>query len=147
VLPEHPHAILFEDTYTVIAWAGSSVVGDTTTLDEYTALGHVIFGSEARGTPWLERWFNRHYGDARRVEVMAHNFTMLPHLVVGTDRIATVQTRLARLYERGLPLKLIPPPIELPKLTEVLQWNIHRDMDPAGRWLRSKLMDQAKKLA
>ncbi len=109
VLPEHPHAILFEDSYTIIAWAGSSVVGDTTTLDEYTALGHVIFGSAQRGTPWLERWFSRHYGDARRVEVMVHNFTMLPHLIVGTDRIATVQTRLARLYERNLPLKLIPP--------------------------------------
>ena len=147
VLPEHPHEVLFEDTYTVVGWAGSSVLGDTTTLDEYTALGHVVFGSEQRGSPWLERWFTRHYGDVRRIEVMAHNFTLLPHLIVGTDRIATIQSRLARLYEQSLPIKLIPPPVELPKLTEVLQWNIHRDLDPASRWLRGKLKERAKNLS
>jgi LysR family transcriptional regulator, nod-box dependent transcriptional activator len=143
VLPEHPHEVLFEDTYTVVAWAGSSVVGDTLSFDEYTALGHVVFGSQQRGTPWLERWFTRRYGDVRRIEVMAHNFALLPDLVVGTNRIATIQTRLARQYEQSLPLKLIQPPVELPKLTEILQWNIHRDLDPASRWLRGILKEHA----
>jgi LysR family nod box-dependent transcriptional activator len=141
VLPEHPHMTLFEDTYTVIAWTGSSVVGDTLSFDQYMGLGHVIFRSEEQGNPWLERWFVRQYGDARRIEVAAASFSLLPHVLVGTDRIATIQTRLARKYVRTLPLKLIEPPVELPKLVETLQWNIHRDPDPAGRWLRDKLKE------
>ncbi|MFZ0500827.1 MAG: LysR family transcriptional regulator [Steroidobacteraceae bacterium] len=147
VLPEHPQEILFEDTYTVVAWAGSSVVGDSLTLDEYTALGHVVFGTASRGMPSLDRWFSRRYGDVRRIEVTAHNFTLLPFLVIGTDRIATIQTRLARQYEQSLPLKLIAPPIEFPQLTEVLQWNIHRDLDPASRWLRAQLKQRCQELA
>ena len=51
--------------------------------------------------------------------------------------------RLARQFEQILPLKLIPPPLELPQLVEVLQWNIHWDLDPASRWLRSKLKEHA----
>ena len=141
VLPEHPHMTLFEDTYTVIAWTGNSVVGDTLSFDQYMGLGHVIFRSEEQGNPWLERWFVRQYGDARRIEVAAASFSLLPHVLVGTDRIATIQTRLARKYVRTLPLKLIESPVELPKLVETLQWNIHRDPDPAGRWLRDKLKE------
>jgi DNA-binding transcriptional LysR family regulator len=143
VLSEHPHEVLFEDTYTVIAWTDNTLVGDSLTLDEYTALGHVVFRSDRQGSPWLERWFTRRYGDVRRVEVATHSFCLLPYLVVGTHRIATMQTRLAREFERVLPLKLIAPPVELPKLVEVLQWNIHRDLDPASRWLRSRLLEHS----
>ena len=141
LLPEHPHVTLFEDTYTVIAWTGNSVVGDTLSFDQYMGLGHVVFRSEEQGNPWLERWFVRQYGDARRIEVAAASFSLLPHVLVGTDRIATIQTRLARKYVRTLPVKLIESPVELPKLVETLQWNMHRDPDPAGRWLRGKLQE------
>jgi DNA-binding transcriptional LysR family regulator len=79
------------------------------------------------------------YGNARRIELSAPSFSLLPRMVVGTDRIATIQMRLAKQYIQSLPLKLIPAPVELPKLTEILQWNVHRDPDPASRWLRGKL--------
>ena len=89
----------------------------------------------------MDRWFTRRYGDVRRIELTGHSFCLLPYLVVGTDRIATMPTRLARQFEQSLPLKLIPAPVEVPKLVEVLQWNIHRDLDPASRWLRGKLKE------
>jgi DNA-binding transcriptional LysR family regulator len=147
VLPEHPHEPLFQDTYTVIAWKDNTSVSDTLTFDDYMGLGHVVFGHLQRGTPWLERWFAQHYGDARRLEVIAHNFMLLPYLVIGTDRIATIQTRLAQLYAQTLPLKLIRAPLELPLLTEVLQWNVHRDLDPASRWLRDEMKAHALSLS
>lgn len=146
VLPDHPHEFLFEDTYTVLAWAGSTVVGDTLTFDEYLSLRHVVFRNANRGAPWLERWFAQRYGDVRQIEVAAQSFELLPHLVVGTDRITTIQSRLADLVVKTLPLKRITPPIELPVLTEVMQWNVHRDPDPASRWLRTKIKQHAERL-
>lgn len=141
--PEHPHEVLFEDTYTVIAWADSKAIGEALTLDEYMGLGHVVLRTERQGSPSLDRWFTRRYGDVRRIEVTAQSFSLIPRLVVGTDRIATIQSRLASQYVGVLPLKLITPPLALPKLTEVLQWNVHRDPDPASRWFRSVLRDTA----
>lgn len=143
LMSEHPHELLFEDTYTVVAWTANTLVGDTLTFDEYLGLGHVVFRSEHHGNPWLERWFTSRYGEVRRVELAAPSFSLLPHLVIGTNRIVTMQMRLARLYMQTLPIKMVPPPLEIPKLVEILQWNVHRDMDPASRWLRGILKAHA----
>jgi DNA-binding transcriptional LysR family regulator len=62
-----------------------------------------------------------------------------PQLVIGTDRIATVAARLARKYAKLLPIKLVPVPIEIPPMIEVLQWHRAHDQDPAHQWLRSQL--------
>ncbi|MGA2511741.1 MAG: LysR family transcriptional regulator, partial [Candidatus Acidiferrales bacterium] len=77
----HPKVPLFEDTHTVIAWTRNRNVG--------------------RRISFLRRLKYR-----RRAEVVAHSFDVVPHLVVGTKRIATVATRLARKYAKFLPLKL-----------------------------------------
>jgi LysR family transcriptional regulator, nod-box dependent transcriptional activator len=146
VLAEHPKELLFEDTYTVIAWKDSTAVGNTLSLDEYMSLKHVVFRSEHRGIAWLERWFASRYGDVRQIDVATASFMLLPHLVVDTDRIATVQTRLAKTYLHMLPIRMVEPTFELPKLTEILQWNVHRDPDPAFRWLRSMLKEQSARL-
>lgn len=146
LLPDHPHETLFEDTYTVIAWSQSTLVGDTLSFDEYMGLKHVVFRSDKNSNPWLERWFAKRYGDVRRVDVAAPSFALLPYLVINTDRIATVQTRLATHYLSILPLKMIPPPLELPRLVETLQWNVHRDPDPASQWFRKLLREHATKM-
>jgi len=146
VLTAHPQEILFEDTYAVVAWNGNTEIGDSLTFDEWLGLGHIVFHTNPHGVPSLDRWFSRRYGDVRRIEVQAYCFTLMPHLLLGTNRIATVQTRLAERYLRTLPVKLLPPPLEIPKLTEVLQWNVHRDMDPAGRWLRTVLKEESAHL-
>jgi DNA-binding transcriptional LysR family regulator len=143
VLTEHPKEVLFEDTYSVIAWQDSKLVGESLSLEEYMSLKHVVFRSEHRGIAWLERWFASRYGDVRQIDVAAATFLLLPHLVVGTDRIATLQTRLAKTFLDILPIRLVEPAFELPKLTEILQWNVHRDPDPAIRWLRTAVKEAA----
>ena len=146
VLEEHPHEPIFEDSYVVICWSDSDVVRDDITFDEFMGCGHVVFGSDQQGATFLDRWFLKQYGDARRVEVWVHSFMLIAHSVVGTDRIATVPSRLAIEMARSLPLRILQPPLELPRLTEVLQWPSHRDADPAHRWLRDLMRATAARL-
>lgn len=146
VLSEHPKEVLFEDSYTVLAWQGNQSIGEQIEFEEYMSQKHVVFRSEHRGIAWLERWFASRYGDVRQVDVAAPSFLLLPHLVINTNRITTLQTRLARNFLDTLPVRLIRPTFELPKLVEILQWNVHRDPDPAIRWLRTVLKEQAAKL-
>jgi LysR family nod box-dependent transcriptional activator len=75
----------------------------------------------------------------RNVEVVTPSFDMAPQLVIGTDRIATVATRLARKYAKLLPINLLPVPIDIPPMIEVLQWHRAHDHDPAHQWLRAQL--------
>jgi len=60
---------------------------------------------------------------------------------VGTDRITTIPARLAGRCAEVLPLKLVPLPIEMPRLVEALHWHRVHDGDPAHVWVRSVFRD------
>ena len=38
----HASEVLFEDTFTCVAWSGNSAVGDTLSPEDYLSLGHVV---------------------------------------------------------------------------------------------------------
>jgi LysR family transcriptional regulator, nod-box dependent transcriptional activator len=146
VRSEHPQVPVFEDTYVVVACRDNPLVKASMTFDEYMGLGHVVFRGERQGLPWLERWFIKNYGDARRIEISVPSFSLLPSLLVGTNRIATLQARLAHDLADRMPLKVLDAPLELPRLIEVLQWNSQREFDPALRWLREQVVAAAATL-
>ncbi|SEB18862.1 LysR family transcriptional regulator [Variovorax sp. YR216] len=143
-LPEHPQAILFEDTYHVIACQQNKALQDGITLDQYQSLGHVVYQADQGSNPWFEQWYANQHGSTRRIEVVAHGFLLMPRFVVGTHRIATVQTRLAKQFVQAMPLRLLEPPLETPRLTEVLQWHRYREDDPGVRWVREQIIALAE---
>jgi len=49
-------------------------------------------------------------------------------------------------YARTLPLKLLPMPISIPPMVEILQWHKVHDYDPASQWFRRLLKDGARDL-
>jgi LysR family nod box-dependent transcriptional activator len=142
----HPQMALFEDTHTVIAWTKNSRVRTRISLAEYLDVGHVAIHVGEGAGPNFDEIFLRRLKLKRRAEVVTHSFDVVPHLVVGTDRVATVATRLAKKYAKFLPLKLIPLPLPVPPMTEVLQWHKYRDQDPASIWLRKAVGEQKEKL-
>jgi DNA-binding transcriptional LysR family regulator len=93
----------------------------------------------------LEEEFLGSLGQKRRIEVVTTGFTLLPHLILGTTRIATIQRRLAEFYSRQMPLKIIRMPKPLPRLEEVMQWHAFRNADPGLLWLRRTLKRFAKR--
>jgi DNA-binding transcriptional LysR family regulator len=142
--PDHPSAPLFEDSYTCIVWTENKLVGDTISFDDFMKLSHVTTQTGNNRQVSFEGWFFATFGYVRKVAVSVSTFNGLPPLVVGTNRIATVQTRLAREYATHLPLRLLAPPLDIPPLRMVLQWNQHRTDDPAHAWLRALLQEIAR---
>jgi DNA-binding transcriptional LysR family regulator len=142
--PAHPTEVLFEDTWTCIAWTENTSLGEFSSVDEYLNLGHVVtqIGEHIMYDEHVLRGFNYR----RRVEVTVPSFSLAPHLVVGTERIATIKTRLALKYERILPIKLVPLPIAIPPTVETLQWHSVHDHDPANKWFRCLLKEAVSNL-
>ncbi|PRE05029.1 LysR family transcriptional regulator [Burkholderia multivorans] len=141
---QHPTQTLFEDDFSCIVWAGNRLVGDTLSLEQYQSLGHVAATFGDSRSVSFDSMMMSNLGLSRSIEVTTTNFNTLPQLVVGTTRIATVQTRLARLYAHYLPLRLLPLPVQLPPLIEVMQWHAINNNDPAHAWLRRVLAEQAQ---
>jgi LysR family nod box-dependent transcriptional activator len=137
----HRSEMLFEDAFTCVAWAGNTAIGDTLTPEEYLDLGHIIVNVGASPIGNIDEIYLRKTKQRRRVELSVSSFGLAPHLVVGTDRITTIPTRLAMRLADILPLKLVPLPIEIPGLVELLHWHRVHDQDPAHIWFRGVLKD------
>lgn len=137
---KHSQMPWFEDAQICMVWSGNRMVGETLSFEQYVSMGHVAvrFGDERSLT--FEEWFLPRYGKQRRVEASVDNFSTLPLLVVGTQRIATLHHRLAEHFARHLPLRLIKPPFEMPALVEVMCWPRYLDHDPAHKWFREMLL-------
>lgn len=133
---EHPQQPLFEDTHICLVWQENSAVGDELTFEQYLQQGHVTvrFGDEH--TVAFEEWFLPRYGKQRRVECSVDNFGIVPLLILGTNRIATVYRRLAEHFMRSLPLRMCNTPFDMPMLVETMVWPRHVQDDPAHLWLR-----------
>lgn len=137
-LSDHPRRLLFEDTFSCIVWSGNTTVREPLTMEQWLALSHVVVHFGRDQLTIFERWFTDQSAAAqaeRRVDIIAPSFGVVPHLIVGTERVATIHTRHARLYEKLLPLRVIPPLPGFPSMRETVQWHRHLDTDPAIQWL------------
>jgi DNA-binding transcriptional LysR family regulator len=142
----HPSEDLFEDGYVCVVWSENELVGQRISLDEYLDLGHVVARFGSRRTPAVDEWFFERFGHKRRIEVVAMSFNLLPQLVIGTTRIATMPESLARQYAKHFPLRTVPTPLPIPQLVEKIQWHRCRDADSATTWMRNLLKEASREL-
>lgn len=132
-----PRATLFEDTHVCMVWSGNTqLAGESISLDQYMAMGHVAvhFGDQPQLA--FEEWFLPRFGKQRRVELSVDNFGALPLVLIGTNRIAMLHRKQAEHFARHFPVRLLEMPFALPPLVEVMSWPAHLDQDPAHLWLR-----------
>ncbi|MGY3175917.1 LysR family nod box-dependent transcriptional activator [Pseudomonas sp. TE12234] len=141
IIEGHPSKLLFEEEHVCVVWQGNTLVGESLTLEQYMDMGHVSVGFGRSRHMSIEEWFMNQYGFNRRLEVITNDFNTLPQLVVGTQRIATMHQRLARLYAEYLPLRILPPPVRIPVMREFMLWHRSVDGDPMHRWLRERISE------
>lgn len=143
-LSDHPRQLLFEETFSCVVWAGNRAVPEPFTLEDWLKMSQVVVHFGRDQLTLFERWFAEQSATRaaeRRVDVIAPSFGVLPHLLVGTERVATMHTRHARIYEKLLPVRVLAPLPGFPILREMMQWHRHLDTDPAIRWFID-LMEQ-----
>jgi DNA-binding transcriptional LysR family regulator len=146
LLPLHPCALALRDDFVCVVWKGNKLVRNKLTVQQYLALNHAVtrYGMERR--PGFEEYTLDRLGVQRRVVVSCTTPALLGPLVVGTQRIATMPSRLARQQASVLPLKLLPPPFTLPPLKIHMQWHRSREQDGATVWLRELVSTVSRRL-
>jgi DNA-binding transcriptional LysR family regulator len=133
----HPQEPLYDETFVCAVWADSALARGTLTLERYMAAGHVLMRPQGapRETSY-EAWFMRQSGLQRRVAATSYGFATAAGLLVGTELIATMHASLARLLSQVWPLALRPCPVDVPVMTQSMQWHRARTLDPGLAWLR-----------
>lgn len=137
----HPSCLLFEEEHVCVVWKDNPHIGETLTLEQYMKMGHIAVSFGRTRQLSIEDWFMSEYGFNRQLEVITHDFNTLPQLVVGTHRIATMHRRLAEFYAGFLPLRILPTPVQLPTMRELMIWHLSMDGDAMLRWVRERIQE------
>ncbi len=137
---EHPQVPLFGDTHVCMVWSGNTAVGTSLSFEQYMALGHVALRLGDELSVSFEEQFLPRSGQSRRIECSIDNFSTLPLLVIGTQRVVTLHRRLAEHFARHLPLRVIDAPFDMPAVNEMMAWPRYVDHDPAHVWLREQFL-------
>jgi LysR family nod box-dependent transcriptional activator len=138
----HPSEIFLEEEYVGIVWKHGRLAQKKLSRRDFADASHVVMQASG-GTQSLESVYFRQKGLTRRVEVKTFNFSTIPLLIINTDRIATVHSRLARQLEAMLPIKIVALPVRLPPMRQAMQWQKYRSQDEGLIWLRALIRDVA----
>ncbi len=142
--PQHPTELLIEDPLCCLVAAESAHPAQRFTIEEFSAAGHVVMQPPAKSESYAALAC-REAGLVLRVAISTFAFTSIGDLVIGSQRIAVVQERLARrlIDEKG-GLRIVEPPLPLRPMRQMLQWHRARAHDPALSWMRDAIIALSK---
>jgi LysR family nod box-dependent transcriptional activator len=142
--PEHPHVHLFEDDFVCVLWENHPTIGDAMDTSTYLSMRHVVtaFGGSWRGSHF-EQWIDDK-GLELDVACSVPSFTMLAECLRGTPWIATMHRRLWESLPPGSGLRAVPMPLDVPPISENLQWHASREANASIAWMRDRIVSWAQ---
>ncbi|PZV38566.1 LysR family transcriptional regulator [Mesorhizobium kowhaii] len=141
----HPRVALFNERLVCVGCPTNKQLPRQLTFERYMSMRHVCVRYGRLLKPSIEEGFLLEHGLKRRVEVVVQGFSMIPPMVSGTARIATVPLRLVRHFENTFPLQVVELPLPLPAFTEAAQWPALHNSDPASIWMREIMIQEASR--
>jgi DNA-binding transcriptional LysR family regulator len=81
-----------------------------------------------------------------RIAVRVESYLAVPYFVVGTDRVALMQERLAIRLASQMNLRVIECPGDQEPIVEALWWHRQYEDDTAHAWLRRLIVETARRL-
>jgi len=130
--------VLYEREYACALRADHPVIGDRLTLKQFKAAGHILVAPQTtyHHTEIIERALTSRRVNARIVVQISH-FHGVMALITSSDLIATIPKRFAQSIQQIANIKVLSPPIPLPKYKVTLYWHERFHRDPGNEWLRA----------
>ncbi|RKP47745.1 LysR family transcriptional regulator [Pararobbsia silviterrae] len=108
----------------------------TLTLDAFCELDHALVSYAGGSLTGVTDDALAQLGRTRRVTVSVTSFLVLPEILLTSDLIAVVPSRLAQ-HARGL--AILEPPLAIPGFTKTVAWHERTHHSPAHGWARALL--------
>jgi DNA-binding transcriptional LysR family regulator len=134
-----------DDIVAVVRKGHPRIKGTKLSLDDYFETPHAMIalfpgGRESGIKRAIDKLLERH-GRRPRVALSLPQFHMVALATSRTDCIGQMPRRIAETLSGYLPLRILEPPIALPKLPLVLIWHERTQTDPGSILFRSAIVD------
>ncbi len=132
---------LGEDRFVCMMRASHPALEGALDLPTYAALPHALVAPSGKPGSFVDRALDR-VGLRRRVVVQLPHFLAAPALLARSDLVLTLPERLATALQTP-ELRVVPAPVALEPIRLHLIWHERAHADPACRWLRERVVEQA----
>lgn len=143
--PGHKQQDLFPDEFVCIVRKDHPRVGKRLTLKTYASLAHLLVTTDSEGPGVVDLALAK-VNLRRTVALRMSHFLMVPAVVAATDHVAALSRRVAEPFAKLLPLRVLPPPLPLPRGTVQQVWHDRTDASLAHRWLRAQVAELASEV-
>jgi len=137
---------LFDDGYVCAVRSGHPVLRRGLDLDRFLQLGHVFIAPRGTRGGVVDDALARRKR-VRRVVAMVPSFLAAPAIVASSDLIVTMPVRPAERLASAFDLRLLDPPIALPRFTVSAYWHDRVQEDAAHLWFREQLVAVSRTIA
>lgn len=124
------------------------VVAENHPLDERADLKELLsyphVGVQMVGTVHtIETAVMRQHAPLYKPNFVVADFSLVACMVARSNLVGVVQSRLAEIAAKTLPIRSFSPPFAMPILNEAMLWHSRYIEDPAHVWLRGVIRDVA----
>ncbi|KXV04355.1 LysR family transcriptional regulator [Caballeronia megalochromosomata] len=134
--PQLHQTPLGSDRYACMLRHDHPFTGDTLSIEDYLALGHIQVSSRRQGSGLVDAELKK-LGEQRRIRMRVQHYMVAPLVALRTNLALTAPIQLLQRHEA----RILELPFELPKLEWHLYWHRSNEQDQASNWLRGKIVD------
>lgn len=129
---------LFDETFVCVVRKDHPQVGRTLSLKGYLALSHLLISMQGDLKGMIDVILEKQRC-CRRIVAGIGNFITPGWIIAESDLILTLPRRLAMIYLRHLPLRMLAVPLEVPPIKIAQVWHERTNADPLHRWFRRQV--------
>jgi DNA-binding transcriptional LysR family regulator len=128
-------SLLYRTQYVCVVRADHPLFRNGMTIDAFLKVSHAVADPGGMAHADFERVLLKN-SIRRIVQLNVPDFITLPILVAESDLLVILPAGLANAFATHLRLKILPPPVPLPKYDVKVYWHERFHRDPANVWLR-----------
>lgn len=144
--PTFPSFDLFTDRWLCAVDRDNPDVGKVLTMDQFTKLSHLIYRIGTSQQLNLADQHLENLGIRRHIEASVESFLLVPFLLEGTRLVSIILERIAMRLRSSTTIRTLPPPLDLPGISEAAFWHPRHSSDTGHRWLRERIQATARAL-
>lgn len=135
--------LLYREHYSCVVRQDHPLFRNGMTVEAFQNVGHIVVDPRGYVHEKLDRLLAER-NIVRKVELTVPYLVSLPLVIATSDLLATMSSEVADAFCSYMPLKTMPPPVDLPAYSIRVFWHERFHNDPANVWLRNLFLDLFK---
>lgn len=127
--------LLYQTQFVCVVRADHPLFTDGMTMDAFLKVSHAVADPSGMAHAVVERVLQKD-SIQRLVQLNVPDFVALPMLVAQSDLLVIMPAGLANVFAAYLRLKILQPPVPLPRYDVKIYWHERFHRDPANLWFR-----------